>query len=123
MQHLTELRSLVSARVASELADAIKTAAVGRSGEDAIRACMHAWRDYARTHSHRYSALIQRPEPHTGKAAQPLLESVFTVVSAAAEVPPLSTSFVFGEDGSDGDRGAVRDTWQCAGPLHRARPP
>ncbi|GAA1681107.1 TetR/AcrR family transcriptional regulator [Glycomyces endophyticus] len=78
--NLAELRTLVSARVAGELADAVKTAGVGRAGEDAIGACMHAWRDYARARPHRYAALIQRPEPHTGKAAQPLLESVFAVL-------------------------------------------
>ncbi|SDK93431.1 transcriptional regulator, TetR family [Glycomyces sambucus] len=78
--NLVELRSLVSARVAGELAEAVRTAAVGRAGEDAIRACMHAWRDYARAHPRRYAALIQRPEPRTGKAAQSLLESVFAVL-------------------------------------------
>ncbi len=63
VQGLTELRTLIGARVLDELADRCADAVMGRSGDDALAALLLAYRDYALDHPHRYAALPQRPDP------------------------------------------------------------
>jgi AcrR family transcriptional regulator len=73
---LAELRSLVSARIIEEIAERVGAAVLGRAGDDAVRACMTAWRGYAQDHPHRYAAMIQRPEEQAAKAGERLLNIV-----------------------------------------------
>lgn len=46
-----------------ELGGALSEAAVGRSGEDALRAAAQAYRAYALAHPGRYAASVRAPEP------------------------------------------------------------
>jgi AcrR family transcriptional regulator len=46
-----------------ELTDAMRDAAVGRSGEDALRSVARAYRAYAQAHPGRYAATIRAPAP------------------------------------------------------------
>ncbi len=60
---LTALRQGVAALATRELADTLTSAAVGRSGSQALFAIANAYRDYARTHPGRYQATIRAPQP------------------------------------------------------------
>jgi AcrR family transcriptional regulator len=66
---LAELRSLVSARVMEELADRIGGAALGRSGDDALRAVMAEIRAYATEHPLRYQAMRQSADTEGRESA------------------------------------------------------
>jgi AcrR family transcriptional regulator len=72
----------VAARSTRELATALRRAATGRSGADAVAAVAQAQRDYARTHPGRYAATVAAPAPgdaeHEAAAADAVdvLESV-----------------------------------------------
>ena len=46
-----------------QLADAIRDAAVGRAGEDALRAIAHAYRRYAVEHPGLYATTVRAPDP------------------------------------------------------------
>jgi AcrR family transcriptional regulator len=76
VRNLAELRALVSTRVIEEIAERVGAAVLGRAGDDAVRACMTAWRGYAHDHPHRYAAMIQRPQEHSAKAGERLLHIV-----------------------------------------------
>jgi AcrR family transcriptional regulator len=56
------LRELTLSSV-GELTDALRDAAIGRSGADALRAVGHAYRAYAREHPGRYAATVRSPDP------------------------------------------------------------
>ncbi|BCJ39008.1 TetR family transcriptional regulator [Actinocatenispora thailandica] len=58
---LGALRDLVGVRVLDELAARCEQAAMGRSADEALAAVLHAYRQYAREHPHRYAALPQQP--------------------------------------------------------------
>jgi AcrR family transcriptional regulator len=58
---LDALRGLVQLRVLTELGDVLAEAVLGRSTDDALRALMNAYRDYAIAYPHRYAALPQQP--------------------------------------------------------------
>jgi AcrR family transcriptional regulator len=77
---LAELRSRVVVRVVDELTAAISAAVLGRSGDDALRAAMHAYRDYATAHPRRYLALPPAPAPEQAEAAERLLGVFFAVM-------------------------------------------
>jgi len=72
----------VAARSTRELATALRRAATGRSGADAIAAVAQAQRDYARRYPGRYAATVAAPAPgdaeHEAAAADAVdvLESV-----------------------------------------------
>lgn len=78
---LGPLRALVGARVLDELADACGDAAMGRSGDDALAAVLHAYRRYAVDHPHRYAALPQQPgtDPEVTRAGERVV-AVFLAV-------------------------------------------
>ncbi|MCZ7378203.1 MULTISPECIES: TetR/AcrR family transcriptional regulator [unclassified Micromonospora] len=57
------LAQKLSALATAELATELTTAAVGRSGGDALRAMADAYRDYAHRHPGRYPATQQVPDP------------------------------------------------------------
>ncbi|MFI0742893.1 TetR/AcrR family transcriptional regulator [Streptomyces sp. NPDC021100] len=82
VRNLAELRDLMSARILDDLTDEVGRAVLGRSADDAIRALMLAWRDWALRHPHRYAVLVQRPEPRTAEAGERLLGIVFAALRA-----------------------------------------
>ncbi|MEV0150967.1 MULTISPECIES: TetR-like C-terminal domain-containing protein [unclassified Nonomuraea] len=63
VRNLAELNTLVSVRVMDELADRLREAVLGRSGDEALRACMAAYRDYVTGNPGRYAAVIQAARP------------------------------------------------------------
>jgi AcrR family transcriptional regulator len=78
---LDDLRNRVAARGAFELAAALRTAAVGKSGRDALAAVAVAYHAYAREHPGSYQAL-QRAAYFTDDptAARELIEIVGAVL-------------------------------------------
>jgi AcrR family transcriptional regulator len=54
---------LLAIRSIDELADALRDAAVGRAGADALRSIAHAYRAYALGHPGRYAATVLAPSP------------------------------------------------------------
>ncbi|KAA2253568.1 TetR family transcriptional regulator [Solihabitans fulvus] len=69
VRNLAALRQLIALRVLDELTERLGAAAMGRSEEDAIRALMLAYRQYAAERPHRYAALPQKPQPDAALAA------------------------------------------------------
>jgi AcrR family transcriptional regulator len=82
VRNLAELHELVTLRVLEDVTDQITRAAVGRSGAEALRAMLYAFRDYANEHPHRYAAMVQAPHPNSrlSAAADRLLEVFLTVL-------------------------------------------
>jgi Transcriptional regulator len=80
VRNLAELRRLVSVRILDELADQGTAVVMGRSGDEALRAFMHAWRDYVGRYPARYAFVIQTPEPALADAADRLLGVLFAVL-------------------------------------------
>jgi AcrR family transcriptional regulator len=66
---LDALRRLIAVRSMNDLADRLTAAVLGRSQDDALRALMIAYRDYALAYPNRYAALPQQPGPDPGLAA------------------------------------------------------
>lgn len=54
---LEHVRALVAARGAQDLSDRVRVAVAGRTGDEALQAMAHTYRDYVREHPDRY--LIQ----------------------------------------------------------------
>ena len=54
---LNDLFEALTTRCTGELADQLRDAVMGRSGEDGIRAFAQAWREYAWTFPNRYAAV------------------------------------------------------------------
>lgn len=80
--NLAELRLLVSERVLQELADRLAAAVLGRSGDDAVRSLLRAYRGYVVAHPGRYGAMLQRPvdDPRWREAGERLTEVVLAVL-------------------------------------------
>jgi AcrR family transcriptional regulator len=79
---LPALRRLVGLRVLGELDEVLRSATLGRSGEDALRALATAYRDYLHAHPHRYPFGEAAPPPDD-PAAQAAAARVVEVVFAA----------------------------------------
>jgi AcrR family transcriptional regulator len=60
---LDDVRRRLALRGTQELTDVLRSAAVGRAGDDALIATARAYRDYARRHPGRYAALQRAPDP------------------------------------------------------------
>lgn len=58
---LGELRTLLGIRVLDEMTERFTAAVLGRSGDDAVAALLHAYRDYVREHPARYAAMPLDP--------------------------------------------------------------
>jgi AcrR family transcriptional regulator len=82
VRNLAELRELLSVRIADEISALTGDAVLGRSGDEAVRALMNAWRAYVLRHPHRYAAVIQKPLPGTQAAADRLLDIMLASLRA-----------------------------------------
>lgn len=65
------LRLLTLLSVGEQLTDAMRNAAVGRSGADALRSVAYAYRAYAQEHPGRYAATIRAPAPEDTESSAP----------------------------------------------------
>jgi AcrR family transcriptional regulator len=76
---LGELRTLLGARVLDDMTEHFTRAVLGRSGDDAISALMHAYRAYVKAHPARYAAMPLDPlhDPALAAAGGKLIEVVF----------------------------------------------
>jgi len=63
------LLRLLALQSLNELADALRDAAVGRSGASALTAIAHAYRHYAHEHPGRYAATVRAPDPGDAELA------------------------------------------------------
>lgn len=81
---LGELRTLVGARVLDDMADHFTKAVLGRSGDDAVFAVMHAYRDFVRRHPARYAAMPLDPlhDPALAAPGGKLLDVVLAALRA-----------------------------------------
>jgi AcrR family transcriptional regulator len=83
VKSLADLRRLIDLRVVREMADALRTAATGREGEDAVKALADAYRAYLRRHPHRTNALTTAPaesDTELSRATHAVAEVVFAVL-------------------------------------------
>lgn len=72
---------LLSLRGLAELADAIRDAAVGRAGEDALRAIAHAYRLYVVEHPGLYATTVRAPDPDDAERVAAAARSVGVVLA------------------------------------------
>lgn len=81
---LGELRTLLGARVLTDMAEYFTRAVLGRSGDDAVTALMHAYRAYVKEHPARYAAVPLDPlhDPALAPAGGKLMEVVLGVLRA-----------------------------------------
>lgn len=79
---LAHLKSLVGVRVLEELTEVLRTAAVGRSDDDAVAAVMRAFRAYVTAHPARYAAVNPDPlhDPVLAVAGQRMLDVFIAVL-------------------------------------------
>ncbi|WP_067491574.1 TetR-like C-terminal domain-containing protein [Actinomadura hibisca] len=84
VRNLAELRDLVTTRVVEELTERLTAAVMGRSGDDATRALMRAYRSYVVDHPGRYAAMNQTSapdlDPRLAAASQRLLDVLLAVL-------------------------------------------
>jgi len=96
---LDALRVAIAAAACRELTAALTAACLGLSGDDALLAMAHAYRDYAGRRPGAYAATLRAPEPGDGEhvaAARQLLGVVSAVLAGFG---------LAGEDAVDGVRG------------------
>jgi AcrR family transcriptional regulator len=81
---LADLRTHLANRLLDELTEHLAAAAVGRSGDDAVTALMHAYRGYVLDHPNRYAALPPDPlhDPALEQAGTKLLGVILAVLRA-----------------------------------------
>jgi len=87
--NLAQLRELIAIRATDELNERITEALLGRSGPEAVRASMTAWRQYAVEHPHRYAAIPLQPlsDPALTEAGDRLLRTARSVFRQFALSP------------------------------------
>jgi AcrR family transcriptional regulator len=81
---LGELRTLLGGRVLEDMTEHFTRAVLGRSGDDAVVALMHAYRGYVLAHPARYAAAPLDPvhEPALAAVGGKMLEVVFGALRA-----------------------------------------
>jgi AcrR family transcriptional regulator len=81
---LGELRTLLGARVLDDMTEHFTRAVLGRSGDDALIALMHAYRAYVKAHPARYAAAPLDPlhDPALAAAGAKQLDVVFGALRA-----------------------------------------
>ncbi|TMQ90662.1 WHG domain-containing protein [Actinomadura soli] len=86
VRNLAELRQLVTVRVLEELTERLGEAALGRSGDDAVRALMRAYRSYVVEHPGRYAAMDQSADaqPEDNAAGERLLAIIYAALRGYA---------------------------------------
>ncbi|MFJ1757537.1 TetR-like C-terminal domain-containing protein [Kitasatospora sp. NPDC088134] len=79
---LPELRRLIAVRTTEELTEHLAAAVLGLARDEAVRALLAAYADYALTYPRRYAALPQAPEPDAElqAAAERLVRVLFAVL-------------------------------------------
>jgi AcrR family transcriptional regulator len=79
---LTDLRSLVAARILGEMTEEATAAVIGLSGDDAVTALMRRMRGYAAAHPARYLAVPPDPlhEPALAEPAERFLDVFLAVL-------------------------------------------
>lgn len=83
VKNLADLRRLIDLKVVQEMADALRTAATGRGGAEAVEALADAYRAYLRRHPHRTNALATAPDEadtELSRATHAVAEVVFAVL-------------------------------------------
>jgi AcrR family transcriptional regulator len=83
VEGMEALRRLLALRVMGELADALRRAATGRSGEEALRGIAGAYRGYALAHPGRYGVLLgvrTGDDPQLAAAAEEILQVLYDVL-------------------------------------------
>jgi AcrR family transcriptional regulator len=82
------LQRLLAVKVAGAVGDALRRAATGKSGPDALRAIAHAYRDYARAHPGRYTYILRAPGPgdRDFEAAADEILSVLNAIFSAYDI-------------------------------------
>jgi AcrR family transcriptional regulator len=82
VESLAALRARVGARLLAEMTERLATAVMGRSGDEAVTALMHAYRGYVLQHPRRYAAVPPDPlhDPALKAAGARLLDVVVAVL-------------------------------------------
>ena len=75
---LDAVRASVETRATADLGQTLGRAAVGVSGDDAVDALARAYRDWAKRHPGRYSAILRAPDPGD--------EAAMTASTAAVQI-------------------------------------
>lgn len=78
---LDRLRADLAILGTRELGHALTVAAIGRSGQDALRAIAEAYRAYAHHHPGRYAATVRAPRPEDTAATDAILQTVLAVLA------------------------------------------
>lgn len=83
--NLEDLRALIQIRAMRMLGEHVRSAAMGHSGADGLRALSHQLRSFARQHPQRYSALTRPPLDREGfyAAALDAIEALSVMVRSA----------------------------------------
>jgi AcrR family transcriptional regulator len=100
---LDELQHQISLRARSDLTEELSRSAVGRSGEDAVRAISAAYRRWARLHPGLYPSTLRAPTPGDAADIETSERAVQVIYSA------LSGFGLTGDDAIDATR-ALRAT-------------
>ncbi len=84
VENVAVLRSLLARRAMVELAERLGDAAMGRSGDDAVGALMHAYRSYVVDHPARYHTIPAQPkdDPLLAEPADRTLDMVLAALRA-----------------------------------------
>lgn len=79
--NLAQLRELIAIRATDQLNEQITEASLGRSGPEAVRAGMTAWRRYVLQYPHRYAAIPLEPlsDPALAEAGDRLMRTAGSV--------------------------------------------
>jgi AcrR family transcriptional regulator len=81
VRNLADLQQLIAARVTDDITTQLSTGVVGRSGDAAVRALAHTFRDYVSRYPNRHTAIVAAPEPGTpAEAAAGRMLDVFLAV-------------------------------------------
>jgi AcrR family transcriptional regulator len=81
VEGLAGLRRLITILSLDELTEVMRDAAVGRSGEDALRSVARAYREYAMEHPGRYSSTIRAPAPDDAELVGAGLRAVEVLIA------------------------------------------
>ncbi|MFD0804529.1 TetR/AcrR family transcriptional regulator [Nocardioides caeni] len=83
--NLEDLRALIQIRAMRMLGDHVRSAAMGHSGTEGLRALSNTLRAFARSHPHRYAALTRPPIDREGFYASALeaIEALAVMIRSA----------------------------------------